>query len=85
MAWYPPDARVPAELRTTRLWLRPLGVADTERDYDALMSSAAHLRLWSQSSWPADDFTLAQNRADLERHEGEHQAREAFTFQARLV
>jgi hypothetical protein len=57
-----------------------LRASDVELDYDAVMSSAALLRSWSQSEWPADDFTFAQNLADLERHEREHEAGEAFTF-----
>lgn len=44
------------------------------------MSSAEMLRRWSQSDWPADEFTLAQNLADLQRHEREHIERKAFTF-----
>jgi hypothetical protein len=80
MAFYPPDARVPEEKRTDRLLLRPLRATDAELDYDALMSSAEQLRRWSQSGWPADDFTLAENLADLQRHEREHGERVAFTF-----
>jgi RimJ/RimL family protein N-acetyltransferase len=44
------------------------------------MSSTTQLRRWSQSPWPADDFTREENRADLERHEREHHTREAFTY-----
>jgi len=44
------------------------------------MSSAEMLRRWSQSSWPADDFTLSENLDDLQRHEREHGERQAFTF-----
>jgi RimJ/RimL family protein N-acetyltransferase len=71
---------VPEENRTDRLLLRPLQTTDVELDYDAVMSSAEQLRRWSQSIWPADDFTLAQNLADLERHEREHNERKAFTY-----
>jgi hypothetical protein len=80
MTFYPDGDPVPAERRTSRLFLRPLRATDVELDYDAVMSSPAMLRSWSQSAWPADDFTLAQNLEDLERHEREHEAREAFTF-----
>jgi RimJ/RimL family protein N-acetyltransferase len=72
--------RVPKRKATERLALRPLRATDVERDYDAVMSSAAELRRWSASPWPADGFTLAENLADLERHEREHKAREAFTY-----
>lgn len=80
MEFYPASVPVPEEKRTDRLLLRPLRASDAELDYDAVMSSAEQLRRWSQSSWPADDFTLAQNRADLQRHEREHHERKAFTF-----
>jgi RimJ/RimL family protein N-acetyltransferase len=80
MEFYPANAPVPEKKKTTRLLLRPLQATDVELDYDAVMSSAEQLRRWSQSSWPADDFTLAQNRADLQRHEREHRERKAFTF-----
>lgn len=80
MEFYPDQAPVPEETRTDRLWLRPLRATDVELDYDAVMSSKEHLRGWSGSRWPADDFTLAENLTDLQRHEREHEAREAFTF-----
>ena len=80
MEFYPPGARVPEGLRTDRVLLRPLRGTDVERDYDAVMSSAEQLRGWSQSDWPADGFTLADNLEDLERHEAEHLEREAFTY-----
>jgi len=80
MEFHPQSAPVPERHRTDRLSLQPLRVTDVERDYDAVMSSRATLRRWSQSDWPADDFTLAGNRADLERHEREHLERVAFTF-----
>jgi len=80
MNFYPANALVPEEKRTDRLFLRPLRATDVELDYDAVMSSAQQLRRWSQTDWPADDFTLAQNLADLQRHEREHIERKAFTF-----
>ena len=80
MEFYPAGVPVPQEKRTSRLCLRPLRATDVELDYDAVMSSAEMLRRWSQSDWPADDFTLAQNLADLQRHEREHIERTAFTF-----
>jgi hypothetical protein len=71
---------VPEEKRTDRLFLRPLRATDVELDHDAVMSSAEELRRWSQSDWPADDFTLAQNLEGLQGHEREHRERKAFTF-----
>jgi hypothetical protein len=80
MKFYPPHAPVPAEKWTTRLLLQPLRASHVELDYEAVMSSAEYLRLWSQSTWPADDFTLAENLEDLQRHEREHTERKAFTY-----
>jgi RimJ/RimL family protein N-acetyltransferase len=77
---FPSSGSAPRETRTDRLILRPLRASDAERDYDAVMASAAQLRRWSGSEWPRDDFTLAENRADLERHEREHERGEAFTY-----
>jgi len=72
MGFYPASVPVPQEKRTSRLYLRPLWAADVELDYEAVMSSAEMLRRWSESDWPADDFTLVHNLADLQRHEREH-------------
>ena len=77
---FPASGSAPRETRTERLVLRPLRASDAERDYDAVMSSAAELRRCRGSEWPADEFTLAENRADLERHEREHERGEAFTY-----
>lgn len=80
MEFYPASVPVPQENRTSRLRLRPLRATDVELDYKAVMSSAEMLHRWSQSDWPTDDFTLAQNLADLQRHKREHIERKAFTF-----
>ena len=80
MEFYPANTPVPGEKRTNKLWLRPLRATDVELDYDAVMSSREQLRRWSQTTWPADDFTLAENLEDLERHEREHHEGVAFTF-----
>lgn len=80
MTFYPAPRPVPTEFRTADLWLRVLTPAVVELDYDALMESRARLRAWSDSSWPADDFTLDENQRDLEEHEREFHAREAFAY-----
>lgn len=71
----PPEGRA-----SDRVTLRPLRAADVAADYDAVMSSTTMLRQWSQSDWPADDFTLAENLEDLRRHEREHEDGVAFTY-----
>ncbi len=71
---------IPDRLVTNDFLIRMLSATDVELDYAAVMESKAFLRLWDQSSWPADDFTLAGNLEDLQRHEREHINRESFTY-----
>lgn len=71
----PPERRA-----TDRVTLRPLRASDAQADYEAVMSSPAMLRRWSQSDWPADDFPLAENLDDLRQHEREHVEGVAFTY-----
>ena len=80
MSFYPENASVPAELRSAEFILRPLLATDVELDYDAVMSSKEMLWLAEEGGWPAEDFTLADNLEDLQRHEREHIERSAFTF-----
>jgi hypothetical protein len=80
MSLHPAQAALPITIRTDRILLRPLRTTDVELDYAAVMASAAHLRRWSDSEWPADNFTLAENLADLQRHQDEHERGEAYTF-----
>lgn len=74
------DFTVPEVLARNEFLIRPLLATDVELDYAAVMESKEFLRKWEQSSWPEDDFTLAGNLEDLERHEREHINRESFTF-----
>lgn len=73
-------ADVPGRQTTDDFVLRPITAADTERDYAAVMESRDFLRLWEQSSWPADDFTVEDNRADVEMLEQRHVKGDAFTY-----
>ncbi len=72
--------QTPEELRTDEFLLRPIRATDAELDYDAVMESKAFLRLWEQSTWPEDDFTVEANRADLAKLERRHAAGESFTY-----
>lgn len=80
MAWYRDEWSVPRETSTPSLRLSVLRPEHAERDYAALMEDPAALRAWSASSWPADDFTLAENVEDLAEHEREWESREAFAY-----
>jgi hypothetical protein len=74
------DEPVPVGLRTDEFVLRPITADDAERDYAALMETREQLRLWEQSSWPADDFTVDDNRQDLFGLEQRHAEHRAFTY-----
>jgi hypothetical protein len=80
MSFYPDPSPIPGILLTTDFVVEPLTPEHTRRDYRALVESRYALRLWSGSDWPADDFSLTDNRADLARHADEHERRVAFTY-----
>lgn len=70
----------PASLDAGEFVLRPITAADAALDHAAVMESGDYLRVWEQSTWPADEFTVEANRADLEKLERWHQHRDAFTY-----
>ena len=76
--WY--AGPVPVRHAGGGLVLTRLTGAHAERDHAALMASVAYLRRWSDSDWPADDFSVAENREELGWHDEEHEARIAFTY-----
>ena len=80
MSFYPPDKDVPDCLETKDFVLMPLTPDHVRIDYEAVMSSQEMLHLWSGSPWPREGFTLAENLADLQWHNQEHQERVAFTY-----
>jgi RimJ/RimL family protein N-acetyltransferase len=75
-----PSTPVPAGLETDEFVLRPIVADDAAIDHAAVMESREYLRLWEQSAWPEDDFTVEANREDLLRMEERHAAHRAFTF-----
>ncbi len=74
------DLAAPVRLEADEFVLRPLMASDAALDHAAVMESREQLRLWEQSTWPEDDFTVAANREDLERHERLHAEGRAFTY-----
>lgn len=78
----PDDFIVPLILETASFRLRMLSVQDVEKDFDAVITSAERLRQlfphWDR--WPREGFTLAENLADLQRHQAEFERREGFTY-----
>ena len=71
---------VPERLVTDRFLIRPLLGSDVELDYEAVMDSQEILRKWEQADWPSDDFTLADNLKDLQKHEQEFNNGEGYTY-----
>lgn len=71
---------VPVGFAGSDFLARKLVGDDDVLDHEALMSSRDQLRRWEQSTWPADDFTVAANREDLERHAALHDEGRAFTY-----
>jgi hypothetical protein len=53
---------------------------DAEMDHAAVVETREYLRLWEQSTWPEDDFTVEANRQDLVDLEQRHAAHRAFTY-----
>lgn len=57
-----------------------LSVDDVEKDYEAVIESQSLLHTMFGGPWPRDGFTLAENLADLERHQQEFLDRIAFAY-----
>lgn len=75
----PPDFKVPARLETAEFRLRMLSVSDVVKDYDAVMTSTAHLKALFGGAWP-EGMTLEENLVDLGWHQKEFQRRTSFAF-----
>lgn len=75
-----PTQVAPDGLVTGEFVLRPITADDAPADYAAVMETRHELRLWQQSSWPADDFTVEGNREDLAGMEQRHRERKAFSY-----
>ena len=76
----PRDFAVPPRLDTAEFRLRTLTIRDVVQDYDAVTSSATHLRtIWPEGTWP-DGLTLEQNLVDLGWHQKEFQRRSSFAY-----
>ena len=72
---------VPKILETPRYRLRQLTVADLDADFEAVTSSADHLRgvFGPGNTWPAG-LTRERNLADLGWHETEFNLRSSFAY-----
>jgi len=76
----PAKFEVPAKLESKEFRLRMLTVNDVVKDYDAVMTSVAHLKtVWPDDTWP-EGLTLEQNLIDLGWHQKEFQIRRSFAY-----
>lgn len=76
-----PDCLPVPEIYSTDLFvIRRQMRTDNVLDFQAVMTSRQELRVWSDSDWPQDEFTIEENAADLDMHIGEHARDEAYGF-----
>jgi RimJ/RimL family protein N-acetyltransferase len=74
------DFPPPERLDVGPVHLRPITPADAAADRAALLDTRLALRAHTGSEWPPDDWSLADNRADLQDDHNRHATGEAFTF-----
>ena len=76
----PDDFEIPERLETDELRLRMLTVNDVVKDFEAVVTSAEHLKkVFPDNSWP-DGLTLEQDLIDLGWHQKEFQNRTSFAY-----
>ena len=71
---------VPQTLEAEQFTLLPIRPEFAELDFAAVMQSVEQLRNKFGSEWPADDFSIDQNRDEIEIHCGQFARRESFTY-----
>ena len=76
----PTEFEVPLELEQASFRLRPIRQSDARLDYEAVMASATQLRLQFGGDWPAEDFSIEENREQLAIHEKQFLDRSAFVY-----
>lgn len=70
----------PQQWATAQFELFPTTVDRAASDFEAVMASRAALRIWSDSTWPEDDFTVEANRADLQHHVDDNRDHSAYGY-----
>lgn len=78
----PADFEIPTGFETEHFRLRPITVADAEKDYEAIMESVGLIRISLQYDWPPDDYSLEDNRHTMESTVEAFRRRRNFTFVA---
>ncbi len=77
---FTPDFTPPKELTTKDFCIFPTDDAFFESDFVAVMNNRELLRIWSQSTWPEDDFTPIQNKEDLNQHIDDNRTHAAYGY-----
>jgi len=77
----PADFELPRGFETLEFRVRPITIADAEKDYEAVMESIdiIHTALLG-NKWPTSSFTLEDNRRDLAEKERRFEQRTSFTY-----
>ena len=76
----PESFTAPAVMENEKFRLRALTVNDVVKDYDAVVSSASHIKeVFPGSQWPTG-LTLEQNFIDLGWHQKEFQRSRSFAY-----
>ena len=76
----PSEFKIPLVLEHKSFRLRPIRQSDARLDYEAVMARAPQLRLQFDGDWPAEDFSIEENRAQLAIHEQQFLDRSAFVY-----
>jgi hypothetical protein len=75
------DWHIPKEHILGAFKLNALSIKDLDRDYEAVMASAAEIKTANANSlWPPDDLTREDNMIDLAWHQKEFAARRSFAW-----
>ena len=80
MNTWPLPELLPERWSVNGLTLIPLTPELVEPDYAAVMRDITMLRAWSGEDWPYEGFPIADNLADLQRHDREQHERSALTY-----
>jgi hypothetical protein len=73
---------VPLKVEARNFCLRALTIHDVVKDYDAVMTSRAHLwhRFGEVWGWPKENLSLEQDLIDLAWHQKEFELKNSFAY-----
>ncbi|WP_420111726.1 N-acetyltransferase [Pseudactinotalea sp.] len=80
MPFQNPQLTAPSLLTTETFTLRPITTDDAAIDHAAVMETKDDLRVWEQTGWPEEGFTVESNREDLVGMQQRHETGAAFSY-----